>query len=191
MADDDDEAATAHEFRAPISAECTGTVVEANDGRYCSMTLTLSHVVKNQELVYAALNAEFHFTCDIDAHQCTPEQKRAWLEKQWGTRTFCVVDHANVDAWVRKAHAQSLLAQTTAVVCLCPARTNTEYFHNIILRHATQVRFLKGRLRMKGHAKQSPFPSCLVVFGSAKIGTSRTPKAVFARDTNDVAMSHV
>lgn len=143
------------------------------------MTLTLAHVVKNQELVYTALNAEFDFTCSIDAHQCTVPEKQHWLGKEWGTTTFCVVDHADVDTWVRKAHQESLRPGVQAVVCLCPARTNTDYFHTIVLKHATQVRFIKGRLRMKGHSKQSPFPSCLVIFGTS--GEKTPPKAVFER----------
>lgn len=167
------------QFSAAVTSSCTGTVEPASDRRYCSMTLTLAHVVKNQELVYAALHAEFDFTCSIDAHQCDGNQKTRWLSEEWGTKTFCVVDHADVDTWVRKAYTESLRPQVRAVVCLCPARTNTEYFHNIILKHAQQVRFIKGRLRMKGHDKQSPFPSCLVVFGGRS--DRPPPKAVFER----------
>ena len=78
--------------------------------------------------------------------------------------TFCVVDHAAVEQWVKKAHDESQRSGVDCVVCLCPARTNTEYFHNIVLKEASEVRFIKGRLKMQGHAKQSPFPSCVVVF---------------------------
>ena len=47
------------------------------------------------------------------------------------------------------------------VVCLLPARVDTKWFHQWCLPH--DVQFLDRRLRFNGHAKDAPFPSCLVV----------------------------
>ena len=141
--------------------------------------MVLAHVVKSQDMVRAALNTEFNFTCFIDA---IAEDPKSWMTKDWGTRTFCVVDHAAVERWLQKALAESIRPEVQCVVCLCPARTNTEYFHELVLKKARQVRFIKGRLKMQGHAKQSPFPSCVVVFGTPPTPThSNAPPTIFAR----------
>lgn len=147
-----------------VPVACESVVQKAKDRRYCSMQMVLSHVVRNQEMVRCALDAEFSFTCVIDAVSNAANM----LAVAWGTRTFCVVDHANVEAWIRKAYSESQRQEVESVVCLCPARTNTEYFHDIVLKHGSEVRFIKGRLKMQGHARQSPFPSCVVIFGEKR-----------------------
>jgi hypothetical protein len=129
---------------------------------YASMHLVLSHVAKNQQMVYAALDSEFAFTCSIDGHERTD---LPFIDRPWGTRTFCVVDHSDVSKWIKKAAEESTRDGVETVVCLCPARTNTDYFHEIVLKYASSVRFIKGRLKMQNHTKQSPYPSCIVIFG--------------------------
>lgn len=49
-------------------------------------------------------------------------------------------------------------------VFLLPARTDTKWFHNLILPFAKEIRFVKGRLKF-GEAKNSaPFPSMIVIY---------------------------
>jgi len=186
----DDEEGTESEYTTSVAAECRSRVSAARDRRYCSMTMVLAHVVKSQEMVRASLDAEFRFTCYVDA--LNPQSTVAdWLTSEWGTRSFCVVDHASVERWLKKALQESRRPEVECVVCLCPARTNTDYFHNLVLKQATQVRFIKGRLKMPGHTKQSPFPSCVVVFGEPPPPlTAGADTAVFSRPT-DAASTHV
>ena len=72
--------------------------------------------------------------------------------------------------WVTKA-AESASAGAT-VVCLLPARTDTEWWHEYVQpvidgKRPGRVDFLRGRLKF-GNAKNSaPFPSCIVVFKPA------------------------
>ncbi|MGB1141883.1 MAG: hypothetical protein ACPG1A_13355 [Halioglobus sp.] len=142
--------------------------------------------MKSQDMVRASLNTEFEFTCFIDATANSGGGTTDWLSTNWGTRTFCVVNHAAVERWLRKALRESVRPEVQCVVCLCPARTNTEYFHELVLKQATQVRFIKGRLKMQGHAKQSPFPSCVVVFGEpppTDAHKANTP-TIFAREAD-------
>lgn len=62
--------------------------------------------------------------------------------------------------WVEKAFLE---AQTGAVVvCLLPARTDTAWWHDFVMR-AAEIRFVRGRLRFGGAANGAPFPSCVVV----------------------------
>jgi hypothetical protein len=63
--------------------------------------------------------------------------------------------------WIRKAHESSLAGAT--VVCLIPARTDTRYWHDYVVRG--EIRFIKGRLKFGGNGSASaPFPSAVVVF---------------------------
>lgn len=49
-------------------------------------------------------------------------------------------------------------------VFLIPARTDTKWFHDLVLPNAREIRFLKGRLKFGGATFNAPFPSMIVVF---------------------------
>lgn len=50
------------------------------------------------------------------------------------------------------------------VVCLVPARPDTEYWHDII-QYADEIRFLRGRVTFGKTTKDcAPFPSAIIVF---------------------------
>lgn len=148
-----------------VSHAVTTSFVAANDAQLGSHAVVLSHVAKNQDIIRASLDAEFNFTADVLGEQpCCEHYLRSCTD--WGSRTFCVVDHANVKTWLNRAYDASRCESVQCVVCLCPARTNADYFHDLILPHADSVRFIRGRLKMPGHVKQSPYPSCIVVFGA-------------------------
>lgn len=63
--------------------------------------------------------------------------------------------------WVRKAYEEAQKGAT--VVCLLPARTDTAWWHDYVMR-AVEIRFVQGRLRFGGAANGAPFPSCVVIF---------------------------
>lgn len=56
----------------------------------------------------------------------------------------------------------------TLVVGLLPVRTDTKWFHRHVYHAATEIRFLKGRLKFEGGKALSsaPFPSMIVVWGT-------------------------
>ena len=41
--------------------------------------------------------------------------------------------------------------------------TDTKWWHDYVMR-ASEIRFLKGRLKFDGHKNSAPFPSVIVVF---------------------------
>lgn len=117
------------------------------------------------------LNAEFHFTLDPCAlpsnAKCqkfyTPEDDG--LSKDWGGEiTFCNPPYGRkIYDWVRKCSEESK-KPGTRVVMLIPARTDTKYFHEFIYNKATDIRFVRGRLKFGGSKNSAPFPSMVVVF---------------------------
>lgn len=109
--------------------------------------------------VYEALNREFRFDfdpCPLDGEH----DGAARLMNNWqGKRVFCNPPYGpEIRRFLECAFDADL------AVFLIPARTDTRWFHEIVLPHAKEIRFIKGRLKF-GEAKNSaPFPSMVVIF---------------------------
>lgn len=76
-----------------------------------------------------------------------------------------------IGLWVAKAFAESRRGAT--VVCLLPARTDTQWFHDYVMR-ASEIRLVRGRLKFGAAENSAPFPSAVVVFRPGP--ESETPK---------------
>src|SRR5208337_1071156 len=76
-----------------------------------------------------------------------------------GKRIFCNPPYGPA---IRKFLDRALEAKLA--VYLLPARTDTRWFHEIVLPQATEIRFLKGRLRFGNAINNAPFPSMIVIF---------------------------
>ena len=72
--------------------------------------------------------------------------------------------YGEVHAFMKKAFEQSLLGAT--VVCLVPARTDTEWWFQYARKGL--ILFLKGRLKFGGGENSAPFPSALIIFFGGK-----------------------
>lgn len=67
-----------------------------------------------------------------------------------------------IGKWVYKAWSES--SRGCTVVCLLPARTDTAWWHDYIIRGGAEVRFLRGRLKFSNSKNSAPFPSAIVIF---------------------------
>lgn len=112
--------------------------------------------------VYAALNAEFNFNDD----PC-PLCGVGGLEKDWGTRVFVNPPYSRLKDWCKKAYEEHLKGKT--VVMLIPSRTDTFAWHDYCMK-ATEIRFIKGRLKFGGSKNSAPFPSAIIIF---KVGMAQ------------------
>lgn len=68
--------------------------------------------------------------------------------------------YSEVDEWMRKAYGAALEGAT--VVCLIPARTDTKWWHDYVMK--AEIRFIKGRLKFGDAENSAPFPSAIIVF---------------------------
>ncbi len=128
---------------------------------------TQTDVWSTPQWLFDALDKEFGFTLDPCTDgtnaKCAKHftSQENGLLQDWGAETvFMNPPYSTCHAWMAKAFGA---AQDGAlVVCLVPARTDTEWFH----RYASkgEVRFLRGRLRFGDPKANAPFPSCIVVF---------------------------
>jgi len=67
----------------------------------------------------------------------------------------------NIVHWMRKAYHESQIG--ALVVCLIPARTDTKWWHDYVMK-SSEIRFISGRLNFGNEKQSAPFPSCIVIF---------------------------
>ena len=112
------------------------------------------------------LEEEFVFTLDPCATKGNAKCEKFYtkeddgLSKSWdGEVVFMNPPYGReIGKWIKKASETKGI-----VVCLLPARTDTQWFHKFIYgKH--EIRFLKGRLKFGGGENSAPFPSMVVVF---------------------------
>ena len=109
---------------------------------------------------------------DLDPCACPDNAKCAnfyteaedGLSKSWeGTTSFVNPPYGRgIDKWIKKAYEESR-KDKTKVVMLIPARTDTKYWHQYVMK-ADEVHFVKGRLKFGDSENSAPFPSAVVVF---------------------------
>jgi len=124
------------------------------------------------------VHAEFGFTLDAAASPDSAKVDRYYTEaddaltKPWYGVVWCNPPYGRqIGAWVQKGFEEA--RRGSEVVMLIPARTDTGYWHDYVMR-ASEVRLIRGRLVFgTGEAtSNAPFPSALVVFRR----TSRVPR---------------
>ena len=121
---------------------------------------------------YDRLNQEFNFTldpcCTDETAKCSTYYTEGddGLAQPWaGHSVFMNPPYGrSIKDWIRKAYEESR-KPNTVVVALIPARTDTRYWHDYCME-ASEIRFIKGRLKFGESNNSAPFPSAVVVFGS-------------------------
>tara|TARA_Y100001970_G_scaffold265923_1_gene354023 strand:+ start:280 stop:768 length:489 start_codon:yes stop_codon:yes gene_type:complete len=124
---------------------------------------------------YDKLDRLFNFTLDPCAnyanHKCDKyyTMEDDGLSKSWaGETVFVNPPYSDVGKWVQKSYEEARDNGTT-VAMLIPARTDTKYWHDYIMKGATTIYFVKGRLKFQKDdglgMNSAPFPSAVVVFG--------------------------
>ena len=66
--------------------------------------------------------------------------------------------------WLRKGRHEFNAGHTDVAVWLLPARTDTAWFHDIVLPWSVEIRFLRKRLRFDDGPGRAPFPSMISVW---------------------------
>lgn len=113
---------------------------------------------KTPKAVYQTLDAEFQF----DHDPCPPKYKVDGLLSEWGGCNFVNPPYGNeLPKWIEKGFAEWKKGKT--VVFLIPSRTDTRWWHDYCMK-ATEIRFIKGRLKFDDQENSAPFPSAIVVF---------------------------
>lgn len=108
------------------------------------------------EAVYRALDEEFSFT--LDPCPLRSDGIEGLMLSWAGQRVYCNPPYGRgVARWLDKA------PEATVAVYLLPARTDTAWWHKYAPL-ASEVRFIRGRLKFGGAQYDAPFPSVVLVF---------------------------
>ena len=142
--------------------------MSVNPGLFSSTTCEWA----TPEGFFRDLEAEFG---PFDLDPCATEVNRkadrhhdgnGWsgLAHLWTGRVFMNPPYGRgIGKWVAKAYES---AQAGAlVVCLLPSRTDTTWWHQYVMK-ASEIRFIKGRLKFGDAKNSAPFPSAVVVFAT-------------------------
>ena len=131
------------------------------------------------QFLFDGLNAEFGFELDVCASssnaKCNTyfDKTANGLAQPWSGVCWMNPPYGRtIEKWVHKAFYESQL-RGALVVCLLPARTDTRWWHKYVSR-ASEVRYLKGRLKFAGAENSAPFPSAVVIFKPPRCGDSST-----------------
>jgi phage N-6-adenine-methyltransferase len=124
--------------------------------------------------IYQKLNDEFRFTLDpcstMFTAKCrnffTPEDDG--LTQSWvGHIVFMNPPYSReLPIWLKKAYEESE-NNGAIVVCLIPSRSDNKAWHQYCM-HASEIRFIKGRLKFGDATNAAPFPSAVIVFDRSK-----------------------
>jgi phage N-6-adenine-methyltransferase len=118
--------------------------------------------------LFEPLNAEFGFELDVCATHDNKKVDNCYtmaengLKQHWVGTCWCNPPYGReMPKWIQKAIDTSERGFT--VVMLIPARTNTGWWHDLVLPNA-EVRFVRGRPKFNGGKHGLPFPLAICVF---------------------------
>lgn len=121
---------------------------------------------------YDQQHAEHGFTLDVCATAENAKCARFYtladdgLSQPWAGVCWMNPPYGRgIGAWMRKAYESAQMG--AKVVCLIPARTDTAWWHDYVVKG--RVRFIRGRLKFQGKKDNAPFPSALVIFDPVDI----------------------
>lgn len=130
------------------------------------------------EAFFKRFNDEFNFDVDVCATAQNAKCLRYYTKETDGLAQSWAGDKCwmnppygrEIGKWVKKAYESS--KQGAVVVCLLPARTDTQWWHDYCMN--AELRFVRGRLKFGGATNSAPFPSVVVVFRSGVIPNPRS-----------------
>lgn len=104
---------------------------------------------KTPAKIYEQLNNEFNFDFDPCPYKHDITQ---WdgLQVDWGDSNFVNPPYSRKlkEAFVEKAVIEKLKGKTS--VLLLPVSTSTTLFHDVIKPNASEIRFVRGRIKFEG-----------------------------------------
>ena len=129
---------------------------------------------------YDKLNAEFAFDfdpCPLNENEITPDKDGLLIE--WGQRNFINPPYSRnlKEAFVMKAIDEAKKGKLC--VMLLPVSTSTKLFHEWIKPYATEIEFVKGRIKFGKRDENGSFFLPLNDKGKTQSGTKDSMVVVF------------
>src|SRR5687767_2136078 len=132
---------------------------------------------RTPEQLFLALKAEYDFTLDAASSDLNHLLLRYFtvdddgLSRDWsGERVWLNPPYGRgvIGRWIKKAYEES--CKGALVVCLVPANTDQDWWHDYVMPYASEIRFIRGRLQFEADDERpgrGAFGAhCIVVFGT-------------------------
>lgn len=122
------------------------------------------------------LDKEFFFTLDPCAEDKTAKCSNYYtaetngLNKDWSKDTVFMNPPygGHTATWIKKALDES--RKGAVVVCLIVSSSDRSYWHDYIFPYASEIRFIRGRIKFGNADSTAPFASAVVIFDKNKEG---------------------
>jgi phage N-6-adenine-methyltransferase len=118
--------------------------------------------------LFDKLNSVFRFTLDAAASHDNAlcglyyTQADDGLSMCWKQHvTWVNPPYSKLKDWLKKGAEEG---KHTTVVMLVPARTDTRAWQDYVMPNATEIHYVRGRLKFGDSKNAAPFPSAIVVF---------------------------
>lgn len=134
-------------------ATSDSTIMTDQVAQIRSFIVNFRRFSQTPEYIHMILKFEFALTFMFDSYKlrdCSKETLDRELLAEWPNHIFFVVDHSFVEEWLTRILLKwkELLDQNRTLdsqwVLLLPARTSASWFHDLVLKNAKEIRFLKG-----------------------------------------------
>ena len=130
------------------------------------------HTWETPQDFFNKLDNIFNFTLDACAEwhtakvPCYYTKEQDAIKQEWKGVIWCNPPYGREQVkFITKALEEHTKHNST-VVLLIPARPDTKVWQDVIFPNASQVCFVRGRLRFGESKENAPFPCALVVFSS-------------------------
>lgn len=123
------------------------------------------------EDLFNELNDEYHFDLDVCADETNHKCARYYTEKQdglsqkWDGTVWCNPPYGRkIAGWIKRCYEYGTTGGIA--VMLIPSRTDTKWWHSYVMK-ASEIQFIKGRLKFGNSKNCAPFPSAIVIFSKS------------------------
>jgi site-specific DNA-methyltransferase (adenine-specific) len=115
---------------------------------------------------YNKINNEFNFDYD----PCPFKSEFDGLQENWYGNIYINPPYSGIEPFIKKGIEELKNGNAKKCVYLIPVRSDTKYWHNLIMKYATEIRFVQGRLNFNESKSPAPFPCVLIIFDEALNG---------------------
>jgi len=109
---------------------------------------------------YEKLHREYAFDFD----PCPLRSTSDGLLLDWIGNIYINPPYSNILPFIEKGIAEIRKGNAQTLVYLIPIRSDTKYWHTLIMPLAKEIKFVKGRLNFNESKSPAPFPCVLVIF---------------------------
>lgn len=145
-------------------SESSSCLSDEQDLSFTSLNTIVKQLTRSPETLRIMTQNKYGYQGVIDGNDKTIPASRNPLEVDWWDSTFAIACYSDVKSWVKKACEEASVGRT--VVMLIPARTCAAWFHEYVLKQASEIQFISGKVTMDGNINGTS--DCLAIYNRSR-----------------------